>query len=271
MQKKKLLLEKKEFFESIYARLNRRDLVHPDPLEFLYNYPKVHDREIVAIIASTLAYGRVAQILKSVTTVLSKMPSPATFLKSVSLESLQSTFRDFKHRFTTGSDVAWLLFGIKCTVEQYGSLEKCFVRGLKKNDETVLPALSKFVKKLVSPLEDKQSFALPLPEKGSACKRLNLFLRWMVRRDEVDLGGWNSVPSSKLIIPLDTHMHKIGLLLGMTKRRQANMCTALEITSAFKKLVPEDPVKYDFALTRLGIRSEIDLETFILNARKTRT
>ncbi|MBW2545477.1 MAG: TIGR02757 family protein, partial [Deltaproteobacteria bacterium] len=97
---------------------------------------------------------------------------------------------------------------------------------------------------------------VPLPAKGSACKRLNLFLRWMVRRDDVDPGGWDDIPPSKLVIPLDTHMHRICLAFGFTKRKQADMKTALEITDSFRAIVPDDPVRYDFALTRLGIRKD---------------
>jgi uncharacterized protein (TIGR02757 family) len=92
---------------------------------------------------------------------------------------------------------------------------------------------------------------------------MNLFLRWMVRRDRVDPGGWDGIPCSNLIIPLDTHMHRISLALNLTKRKQANMNTALAITSCFKKIVPEDPVKYDFALTRLGIRGDLDINYMV--------
>ncbi|MCD6487215.1 MAG: TIGR02757 family protein, partial [Syntrophobacterales bacterium] len=104
---------------------------------------------------------------------------------------------------------------------------------------------------------------LPSPAKGSACKRLNLFLRWMVRHDDVDPGGWDDISSSKLIIPLDTHMHRICLALGITKRKQADMKTALEITRSFQVMAPHDPVRYDFALTRLGIRKDTDITSFL--------
>ncbi|MBW2650885.1 MAG: DUF2400 family protein, partial [Deltaproteobacteria bacterium] len=89
------------------------------------------------------------------------------------------------------------------------------------------------------------------------------FLRWMVRRDDVDPGGWDDIPPSKLVIPLDTHMHRICLALGITKRKQANMKTALEITRSFQVIAPHDPVRYDFALTRLGIRKDTDITSFL--------
>ncbi len=245
----------KETLEKIYGKYNRRKYVHPDPLEFLYDYENVRDREIAALIASSLAYGRVRQILKSVSIVLKRMaPSPSVYLKKSGKLEIQKTFADFKHRFTTGGDVACLLVGMKSAIERHGSLEKCFLSGLKKEDQTVLEALSSFEKSLSC----RASLNLiPSAEKKSACKRLNLFLRWMVRKDAVDPGGWTKVPKSKLIIPLDTHMHRIARELGLTKRKQANLKTAIEVTNAFAAFAPDDPVRYDFVLTRFGIHDEI--------------
>jgi len=98
---------------------------------------------------------------------------------------------------------------------------------------------------------------------SSDLKRLHLFLRWMVRRDEVDPGGWESVTPARLIVPLDTHMHRIALRLGLTSRKQANLRTAGEITAAFRALERDDPVRYDFCLTRLGIRNDMSIEEFL--------
>ena len=256
-----------ETLDQLYAQYNRRKFVHPDPLEFLYDYKDIRDREIAGLVASSLAYGRVAQILKSVSRVLELMPSPADFLHRASLESLLETFGDFRHRFTTGKDVSMMLFGTKSVIKEYGSLYHCFTACLNDDDDTILPALSAFVDKLIAGSDGCRNSLLPLPKKGSACKRLNLFLRWMVRRDDVDPGGWNGVPASKLIIPLDTHMHRISLGLGLTKRRQPDMRTAKEITAAFRTMVCDDPVKYDFALTRIGIREETDMGDFLKSVR----
>ncbi|MFH0824753.1 MAG: TIGR02757 family protein [Pseudomonadota bacterium] len=246
---------------SLYSTLNHREFVHPDPLEFLYSYEDVRDREIAGLIASGLAYGNVKQILKSVSLVLGRMGRPAEFLLESGREALDKEFHDFKHRFTTGSELAALLFAAKRIQEDHGSLEACFLTGMHDEDRTVIPALTRFVEglraagRLVVP-----GSLIPSPEKGSACKRLNLFLRWMVRRDGVDPGGWDRVPCSKLIVPLDVHMHRLGLMLGFTYRKAANLKTAFEITDAFRKIDPEDPVRFDFCLTRLGIKPEI-LET----------
>jgi len=126
-----------------------------------------------------------------------------------------------------------------------------------KQDENILPALSKFIQKDKSLREYKEKFLLSDPQMGSACKRLNLFLRWMVRQDLVDPGGWDKISRRKLIIPLDTHMYHFGKCYGLTKRNSADMKTAIEITNGFKRFEPTDPIKYDFSITRFGIRSDM--------------
>jgi uncharacterized protein (TIGR02757 family) len=247
--------------EELYEQYNRRQWVHPDPLEFLYRYEDLRDREIVGLVASSLAYGRVTQILRSVALILGQMdPSPYGFLRRASYESLRRNFRNFKHRFTTGEELAGLLLRVKQMLEQYGSLQACFLSGFRDSDATILNGLTHLVDELNKRGSYEGGMLIPSPRKGSACKRVNLFLRWMVRSDNVDPGGWHRIPPSKLIIPLDTHMHKISILLGLTCRRQPNMKTALEITEAFRTIAPDDPVRYDFTLTRLGIREDLDFK-----------
>ncbi len=241
----------------IFAQYHHREFVHPDPLEFLYDYPELRDRELVGLIASSLAYGRVAQILKSVSSILDRMDhSPHDFLLKTSPKKIISQLKNFKHRFTTGKDLSHMLLGARKMILKHGSLYHGFMDGFDSNDDTILPALSIFVKQLTVFLPDERKHLLACPDKGSACKRLNLFLRWMVREDNVDPGGWREVPPSMLVVPLDTHMHRIGLSLQLTSRKQADMRTALEITKTFRKISPEDPVRYDFSLTRLGIRKD---------------
>lgn len=242
--------------DAIYRKYNRREYVSPDPLQFLYDFPDLRDREIVGLVASSLAYGRVSQILKSVKDVLDRIgPTPYTFLDRHATEDISRACAGFKHRFTAGEDVASLLIGAKRLIGEYASLGECFIHGLQSSDETALPALAIFVDKFNCP----DNYLLPSPHRGSACKRLNLFLRWMVRNDAVDPGGWQDVGTEKLIVPVDTHMAKIGRMLKLTSRKSADMKMALELTAAFRKLVPQDPVKYDFALTRFGIRTELDI------------
>jgi uncharacterized protein (TIGR02757 family) len=253
----------RETLERLYDTYNRREFVHPDPLEFLYDYDELADREIVALIASSLAYGKVAQILKSVSIVLGLIgTAPAAFLRSSSPRSLQMKLSDFKHRMTTGQDLARVLVGAKAVIERYGSLNACFTSKMRADYETVIPALSSFVAEISAESGGSCEFHLPSPDGGSACKRLNLFLRWLVRKDEVDPGGWEGVPPSRLVVPLDTHMYRICYEYGLTARKQADLRTALEITARFREITPDDPVKYDFALTRLGIRDDVSFQGF---------
>jgi uncharacterized protein (TIGR02757 family) len=248
----------KDRLDSLYTRCNHRRYAQPDPLQFLYDYEDRRDREIVGLVASSLAYGRVSQILASVSLVLARMRSPAVFLHGAGKRELVDTFEDFRHRFTSGADLADLLYGARCAIEDYGSLEACFRAGLADGDETVVPALSRFTREIWRPLQEGCHYLLPDPARGSACKRAFLFLRWMIRKDAVDPGGWQDIAASRLVVPLDTHMYRISRDLDFTRRRQANLKTALEITARFREIEPDDPVKYDFTLTRFGIRAEMD-------------
>lgn len=244
-----------------YHRFNRRKYVNPDPLEFLYEYAALRDREIVALIASALAYGRVAMIKQSVGAVLEVMgSSPADYLAASSSTSLQKDFSGFKHRFAAGKHLARMLTGAGDMIRDHGSLHACFLDGFDASDPTVLPGLTRFCERLVR--AGDPGHLVPRPERGSACKRMHLFLRWMVRKDAVDPGGWEDVDPSKLIVPLDVHMHRVAVFLGLTNRKAADLKTALEITAGFARWAPRDPVRYDFALTRFGIRGDMSMTDF---------
>ncbi len=246
--------------ERLYRTYNKRKFVHPDPLEFLYNYPDIRDREIAGLVASSLAYGRVVQILKSAGRVLAKTgASPCRFILETKPADFRRIFCGFKHRFTTHCDIGDLFASIRRILKEYGSLNKCFLAGMGKDDGTLIPALDNFLDKL----DCTGGYLIPLPRRGSACKRMHLYLRWMVRKDDVDPGGWKGIPTAKLVIPLDTHMANIGKSLGMTKRKSADQKMAMEITDYFRTISPEDPVKYDFALTRFGIHPDMEMDDLL--------
>ncbi len=156
-----------------------------------------------------------------------------------------------------------MLVGVRRVLDRYDSLRACFVAGFKPSDATVIPALEAFVEAVGKESGRARNYLLPSPSLGSACKRLNLFLRWMVRKDDVDPGVWAPLPSSKLVVPLDTHMHRLGLGLGLTARRQGNLRTALEITDGFREIRPDDPVRYDFSLTRMSMRKDPRLQRLL--------
>lgn len=250
--------------ERLYARYNKREYIDPDPLLHLYGYDDVRDREVVGLVASSLAFGNVKQIKRSIESALSVMgPSPVRFLASHTERTIQRSFSGFRHRWTGEREFTEMLLGIKRALEKHGSLEACFIAGLGDNDKDIIPALTRFVGEVGYNGCGAGGKLLASPEKKSACKRLNLFLRWMVRSDAVDPGGWSAISPSLLLIPLDTHMHRIACALGMTNRKQKDLATAREVTAAFRKITPADPVKYDFALTRLGIRRDDDREDWL--------
>jgi uncharacterized protein (TIGR02757 family) len=249
----------KILLEDIYKKFNQQKYIQPDPLEFLYPFKDLREREIIGLIASALAYGRVAQINRSVSCVLDKMGvSPHDFILNSNAENLFETYDGFVHRFAATRHLVGLLIGVKNVLLKYGSIYECFLDGMMPGDKTVFPAVNHLAGTLISMAPFSPGHLVALPERGSAGKRLNLFLRWMVRKDSVDPGGWEKVSPSKLIIPLDVHIHRLGAAMGFTRKKQANLKTALEITDCFKKICPDDPVKYDFALTRLGIRKDCE-------------
>jgi uncharacterized protein (TIGR02757 family) len=247
----------------LYNSYNRREFVHPDPLEFLYDYDDPEDRELVGLIASCFAYGSVWQILKTVKRTLEQIGSPRQFVTQESHHTLQNIFKDFKYRFTTGDELGMLFLGMKRVISDYGSLQACFLKGYSPTDDNVIKGLSFLVNELSSVFDGRPRSLLPSPKAGSACKRLNLFLRWMVRKDDVDPGGWDNVSPSKLIVPMDVHMGRICRVLKLTSRKQSDLKAALEVTDAFRRIEPEDPVRYDFCLTRLGIREDLSPDDFL--------
>lgn len=249
--------------DEIYTRYNRREFVHPDPLEFLYRYESIEDREIAGLVASGLAYGRVNLILKSTETVLDLLgPSPSEFIQSNNIMQVDG-LKSFKHRFTTGRDMAAFLTSLSFIQKKHGILGS-YLASLTQS-MSYIEALDVFASEVISGMEDQGASSghlLPRPSRGSACKRLHLFMRWMIRHDDVDPGGWSMIPASELIVPVDVHMHRIGIKLGFTKRKAADARTAKEITDGFRMLSPDDPVKYDFALTRFGIQQLTECELF---------
>lgn len=252
----------KAFLEGLYYVYQRRELINPDPLYFLYKYRDVRDIEIAGLVASSLAYGRVAQIMKSVDGVLSRLSDePHEFLlKNDRFDIVPS---DFKHRFTTADDVNILLSNVAEVLREYGTLEEFLGECMKVSDGDIFSGLDEFSGRLSRGRKEGSFPLITAPKDGSACKRLFLFLKWLVRNDEVDPGGWKVIRPCDLIVPTDTHMHNISLKLGLTHRKNADLRCAIEITESFRQICPEDPAKYDFVLTRFGIRSGLNIEDTI--------
>jgi uncharacterized protein (TIGR02757 family) len=245
----------KEYLEELYAKYNKAALISPDPLQFVGEYKNDGDKEVVAIIAASFAYGNVKQIIKTVGKILNALgANPRAALLAADKTSLNNVFSGFKYRFTTQEELVNFLHAITQIIKEYGSLENLFYSFYAENKNFVA-ALRAFAAKIRS--YGKVDTLIPNPAKNSALKRLNLFLRWAVRRDEVDPGFWHKIPASALIVPLDVHMHRVARMLGLTARNQADMKTAVEISDAFAKFCQQDPIKYDFCLTRFGIRDDM--------------
>jgi len=251
----------RDVLEKLYKRYNRRELISPDPLQFLYRYSDPADIEITAFLASALAYGRVQQIEKSLNNLLGRMgDSPSEFVINFDKDKRQ-TLKDFKHRFTAGDDISDLLTLLRTIINRCGSIEQYFAMGYNPGDRNIIPALSEFCNSLLDihaaghkgqPTRGLK-YLLVSPAGGSACKRLNLFLRWMVRDDDVDTGLWKSIDQARLIVPVDVHMGRLCKILGLYDRKTVSLSAAAEITESFAEIEPADPVKYDFALSRIGI------------------
>lgn len=249
----------KDALDRLYSRYNHEKFIDPDPLVFLHRYDNTRDREVAGFIASALAFGGVRQIMGSVGTVLERMGgSPADYILGNDRKEFYRDFSDFRHRWASVGQLSSILSGMRRVLRDFGSLEAAFDAGYGSEDEDTIPALTFLVSHLDSPGSCGNNCLLPSPARGSACKRLNLFLKWMVRKDRVDPGGWTCVPPSKLIIPLDVHIYRIASLLGMTGRKQADLKTAREVTAQLRMIDDSDPAKYDFGLTRLGIRRDFD-------------
>ncbi|MFC1781544.1 TIGR02757 family protein [Planctomycetota bacterium] len=247
--------------ETLYIKYNHRSLIKPDPLQFIYNYSRPDDMEIAGLLSAVLAYGRVEQIQKSSKKLLSLMgESPYKFILDFN-KTHRSKLQGFKHRFTTGNDIADLLTLLKIILLEHGSIENFFLLDYSKSDRNIIPALTNFCDSLLNIYAHQYKkeapkglkYLLVSPLNGSACKRLNLFLRWMVRKDDVDTGLWKSIDMAKLIVPIDVHMGRLCRILGFHNNKTISLQTAINITEKFSEIEPSDPVKYDFALSRIGI------------------
>jgi uncharacterized protein (TIGR02757 family) len=249
--------------DRLYDSFNFADSA-ADPIQIVRRYSRVEDREIVGFVAAGLAFGRVASVLASVEAVCRVMgPEPARFVRSFTPASDGAALRPLVHRWTRGDDFVALLWILRVLLEASGSLERAFAAGLDPAAGDVGGALEQFSARARAvdlrpayrrvPARPGVCYFFSRPSTGSACKRLNLFLRWMVRRDGVDPGGWTTVPARQLVVPLDTHTIRVGRCLGLTRRHTPGWKMAADITSALRTLDPDDPVRYDFALCHLSM------------------
>ena len=249
--------------ERLYKTFNHIESA-ADPVHFVRRYTEPADQEVVAFCAASLAFGRVASVLNSIEALLTVFgPSPAVFIRNFDLARDGDVLRRIGHRWIRGVDVIALIWITQEMLKDAGSIEQYFLDSEDVGAPDVGPALNHFSDRALaidlkpvygnSTRRRRVEYFFPRPSGGSACKRLNLFLRWMVRRDSVDLGLWSQLPASKLIMPLDTHVIRVGRCLGLTRYRTPGWKMACEITESLRGLDPEDPVRFDFSLCHLGM------------------
>ena len=270
----------KNKLDSHYKYFDRTQ-ISPDPIEFPHKFTNPLDIEISAFIASVFAYGNVKQINKTLERLHTIMDwQPYNFVMNYSARNQSKLFSNVKHRFYTSSDIQNFFYGLNKVYKTHGSLKNLFLKESEEEFE-LKTSVSNFSSRMIELCKGKVNptrgivFMFPDPQKGSprsdgrvarlaepkarqgagsACKRMNLFLRWMVRRDELDFGLWNEIPTSKLLIPVDVHVARICKRLKLTTRKNVSWKMAEEITNQLKKFDPDDPVKYDFAICHIGMR-----------------
>jgi uncharacterized protein (TIGR02757 family) len=246
--------------DRLYGEFNYPDSA-TDPIHIVRRFARPDDREIVGFCAAGLAFGRVTSVIQSIERMLAVIgPNPAAYVRSFEASQARE-FSGLGHRWIRSADLVALIRILHGMLQRSGSIERFFTEGFKSGAPDVGAALDHFSSRaiaLVPPQRRSRSspgvcYFFPRPSTGSACKRLNLFLRWMVRRDALDLGVWTSIPPSALVVPLDTHVIRVGRCLGLTRYTSPGWAMAREITDSLRTLDPCDPVKYDFSICHLGM------------------
>jgi len=259
--------------DRLYGEFNYPDSA-TDPIQIVRRYDRPDDREVVAFCAAALAFGRVASVLQSIERLLAIVGErPAAYVRSFDPIRQRPAFDGLVHRWIGAPDIVALLWIVKQMLVQSGSIEGFFLQGDDSPTGDITAALDSFSTRAMQldvtaaygpskrrsdrpPARDAKalvSYFFPRPSAGSACKRLNLFLRWMVRRDALDLGVWSRVAPARLVVPLDTHVIRVGRCLRLTRYTSPGWPMARDITQTLSRLDPLDPVKYDFSLCHLGM------------------
>jgi len=262
--------------------------IAPDPLQLVLRYDDPRDQELAGLLAAAFAYGRADIVVANVGRVLDRMvPSPYEYLVNFDRAEAKRRFAGFAHRFHKTPELVDLLARIAAAIREHGTLGELFQACYDDDDRDIGPSLTRFVDALITGCHPERiegpgrvgahkassprppptkvpryarddtrkalDYLLTSPANGSACKRMNLFLRWMVRLTPPDLGIWTFVNPAKLVMPVDTHVHRIATFLGLNNRKSADWKAARTLTDRLAKFAPDDPVRYDFAICRLGI------------------
>jgi uncharacterized protein (TIGR02757 family) len=271
----------KAVLDRLYADFNYPDSA-ADPIQIVRRFAAPDDREVVGFIAASLAFGRVASVLQSIQRVLFVTGAePAAYVRAFDPRREAAAFHTIVHRWTGGPDLVALLWLMRQMIERAGSIERYFAEGDEVGSSDVGTAIDSFSTRAMAldvkaaygrvPRKPGVAYFFPRSSAGSACKRMNLFLRWMVRQDALDLGVWTSVSPARLVVPLDTHVIRVGRCLGLTRYTSPGWRMASDITTSLRRLDPDDPVKYDYALCHIGMKHARSSDSQLLESLKSQS
>ena len=245
-----------QLLESKYKEYNTDSFIELDPVCIPHRFTSKQDIEIMGFIAAVLAWGQRKTIINKCTELIERMDgTPYQFITQHADTDLKQ-LEGFVHRTFNDTDLLYFVFALKELYTEFTSMEDVFLKGMNKsaaNTEGGLIAFRNYFFSFEHPQRTRKHISSP--ETKSACKRLNMFLRWMVRKDKkgVDFGIWTKIQPAQLVCPCDVHVDRIARKLGLITRTQVDWQTAVELTENLKKFDPKDPVKYDFALFGMGV------------------
>jgi uncharacterized protein (TIGR02757 family) len=249
-----------DYLEVKYRQFNDLTFIENDPVSIPHRFTNKADIEISGFLAATLAWGQRAVIIRNTSQLLEWMDNdPSGFIRNFTVSDLKK-FHNFRHRTFNGTDCITFLKALQLIFRKFHSLEGAFCsKNFSDAQELNVPISHFRTNFLMIPHEHRTRKHLPDPLKGSASKRLNMFLRWMVRKDAggVDFGIWKGISPADLLLPLDVHSGRVARSLGLLKRKQDDWKAVLEVTAALKEFDPADPVKYDYALFGAGVTGEL--------------
>ena len=247
----------KTHLEDLVKKYETKEFIVNDPIQFPHRFKDKKDIEIAGFLSALFAYGKREVFIKKLDILFDKMNNePLNFVINFSKDN--SILDDFDYRFSVGIDIKQIILILKELYTQDSSLESLFEYGWNSSGTikgTLQTVVDYFYSRKTLNVTKGFYHLLPNPTKNSACKRLNMFLRWMIRDGEVDLGVWNFIPKSELLIPLDVHVAKISLSLGLLARSQKDYNSVIELMENLKKFDNNDPVKYDFAMFGYGVNN----------------
>jgi len=248
------LTDLKNFLDEKVLKYNQPFFIETDPIQVPKNFSEKEDIEIASFLTATIAWGNRLSIIKNAAKLMALMENqPYDFVLNASVSDLEK-FRYFVHRTFNGSDCVYFIQSLKNIYQKHYGLESVFENGFRKEND-VRSALIRFYNVFFEIGGERSRKHISNVEKGASAKRLNMFLRWMVRNDKsnVDFGLWKGIPQSALLLPLDVHTGNVSRKLGLLRRKSNDWKAVEEVTHSLREFDSEDPIKYDFALFGLGV------------------